>query len=176
MATHSSNSAWKILWTEEPGGLQSTDCKESDTTQWLTHSHFTPQGSCKHSNMRTTGVGSICLHPHLHPTTYSIKEKVFLLILQSPHLWFCLKWIDVCVCVCVHARSVVQLFATPSTVALQAPLSMGFARQEHWSVLPFPSLGNLPDPGVESMYPASAGRFFTTEPPRKANEYKGKLR
>ena len=40
-------------------------------------------------------------------------------------------------------------FETPWTVALQAPLSMGFPRQEYWSGLPFPSPGDLPDPGVE---------------------------
>ena len=60
--------------------------------------------------------------------------------------------------------------AVPWTVALQAPLSMGFFRQEHWSGLPFPSPGDLPDPGVEPaspVAPALAGRFLTTEPPGK---------
>ena len=45
-------------------------------------------------------------------------------------------------------------FATPWTVACQAPLSMGFSRQEHWSGLPFPSLRDLPDPGIEPRSPA----------------------
>jgi len=44
---------------------------------------------------------------------------------------------------------------------------MGFLRQEYWSWLPFPSLGVLPEPGIEAMSPAFAGRFFTTEPPGK---------
>ena len=44
--------------------------------------------------------------------------------------------------------SCVRLFVTPWTVALQAPLSVGFPRQEYWSGLPFPSPGNLPDPGL----------------------------
>ena len=48
----------------------------------------------------------------------------------------------------------VQLFATPWTVALQAPLSMKFSRQEYWSGLPFPSPGDLPDPGIKSRSPA----------------------
>ena len=56
---------------------------------------------------------------------------------------------------------------TPWTVARQAPLSMGFSRQENWSGLPFPPPRDLPDPGMEPRYPALAGRFFTTEPPRK---------
>ena len=55
--------------------------------------------------------------------------------------------------------------ATPRTVAHQAPLSMGFSRQEYWNGLPFSSIGNLPDPGIEPtsfMSPALAGGFFTT--------------
>ena len=63
--------------------------------------------------------------------------------------------------------SCVQFFSTPWTVACQAPLSIGFARQEYWSGLPFPSPGNLPDSGIESMSPAWAGMFFPTEPPGK---------
>ena len=58
-------------------------------------------------------------------------------------------------------------FVTPWTVAHQAPLSMGFPRQESQSRLPFPSLGDLPDQGTEPISPALAGRFFTTEPPGK---------
>ena len=61
----------------------------------------------------------------------------------------------------------VQLFATLWTVACQAPLSMGLFRQEYWSWLPFPSPGDLPDPGIEPVFPALAGGFFTTEPPGK---------
>jgi len=59
----------------------------------------------------------------------------------------------------------VQLFATLWTVAHQAPLSMGFSRQEYWSGLPFPPLGDLPNPGIKSMClmsPALAEGFFTT--------------
>ena len=51
----------------------------------------------------------------------------------------------------------VQLFATPQTVAHQTLLSVGLPRQEYWSGLPFPSLGDLPDPGIELMSPALAG-------------------
>ena len=49
-------------------------------------------------------------------------------------------------------------FSIPCTVAHQASLSMGFSRQQYWSGLPFPSPGDLPDPGLE---PCIAGRFFT---------------
>ena len=55
-------------------------------------------------------------------------------------------------------------FATPWMVAHQSPLSMGFSKQECWSGLPFPSPGDLPDPGIEPVPPALAGGFFTTEP------------
>ena len=58
----------------------------------------------------------------------------------------------------------VRLFATPWTVAYQAPPSMGFSRQEHWSELPFPSPGHLPNPEIELVSLASlalAGGFFT---------------
>ena len=61
-------------------------------------------------------------------------------------------------------------FGTPWAVAHQAPLSMGFPRQEYWSGLPFPPPGGLPDPGIKLTSPASpalAGRFFTTAPPAK---------
>ena len=50
---------------------------------------------------------------------------------------------------CAQSHSHVQLFVTPWTVAHQAPLPMEFSRQEYWTRLPFPSLGDLPDPGIE---------------------------
>ena len=53
--------------------------------------------------------------------------------------------------------------ATPWTVACQAPLSMGFSRQEYWSGLPFPSPGDLPGPGMKPASPALGLGFFTTE-------------
>ena len=46
-------------------------------------------------------------------------------------------------------------------MACQAPLSMGFPKQEYWSGLPFPSPGDLPNPGIEPVSPGLAGRFFT---------------
>ena len=63
----------------------------------------------------------------------------------------------------VHAQllSYVQLFATLWTVACQAPLSMELSRQEYCSGLPFPSPGDLPDPGIKPESPALASGFFT---------------
>ena len=68
---------------------------------------------------------------------------------------------------CVRAYLVVSDSATPWTVAYQAPLSMGFPRQDYWSGLPFPFPGDCPKPGTEPTPPALAGRFFTTVPPGK---------
>ena len=53
-------------------------------------------------------------------------------------------------------------FLTPWTAALQAPLSVEFSRQGYWNGLPFLSPGNLPDPRIETVSPALAGRFFST--------------
>ena len=60
-----------------------------------------------------------------------------------------------------------RLFATPWTIALKAPLSMGISRQEYWSGLPFLSPGDLPNPGVKPTPPVLTGGFFTTEQPGK---------
>ena len=76
-------------------------------------------------------------------------------------------------CVLSHF-SCILLFVAPGTAAHQAPLSMGFSRQEYWSGSPCPPPGDIPDLGIEPMTPAStslAGRFFTTEPPRSPKEW-----
>ena len=67
----------------------------------------------------------------------------------------------------VKSLSGVQLFATPWTVAYEASLSMGFSRQEYWSGLPFPSPGDLPDPGIEPGSPTLEAEALTSEPPGK---------
>ena len=67
-----------------------------------------------------------------------------------------------------YMLSCVWLFVTPQTVAHQDPPSLGFSRQEYWSGLQLPTLGDLPDSGIKPASPALAGRFFTTEPRGKA--------
>ena len=89
-----------------------------------------------------------------------VPKRYFFFKVQALSL---LKW------ACVHAQllSHVESFATPWTVACQAPQDMGFSRQEYWSGLPLPPAGNLPHPGIKLGFPASstlAGGFFTTEP------------
>ena len=61
----------------------------------------------------------------------------------------------------------VQLFATPWTVAYHAPPSMGFSRQEYWSELPFPSPGDLPNPGIELGSPTLQADALPSKPPGK---------
>ena len=82
------------------------------------------------------------------------------------------SWMVVLLCLSLllflFSSSVVfDTFETLWTVAHQAPLSMGFSKQEYWSGLPFPSLGDLPGPGIEPVSPALTSMFFTTESPGK---------
>ena len=71
----------------------------------------------------------------------------------------------------MKSLSRVRLFATPWTVACQAPLSMGFSRQEYWSGLPFPSPGDLPNPGIEPGSPTLQAEALSSEPPGKPYHY-----
>ena len=72
-------------------------------------------------------------------------------------------------CMCIHDQSLspVRLFANPCTVAHQALRSMEFSRQQYWRQLPFPTPGDLPNPGIEPLSPALAGGFFTAVSPGK---------
>ena len=83
--------------------------------------------------------------------------RIFPLESESERKW---KW------------SRVWLFATPWTVAYQAPMSMGFSRQEYWSGLPFPSPGDLPNPGIEPRSPALQTDALPSEPPGKPTVYR----
>ena len=67
----------------------------------------------------------------------------------------------------MKSLSRVRLYATPWTVAHQAPLFMGFSRQEYWSGLPFPSPGDLPDPEIEPRSPALQTDALPSEPSGK---------
>ena len=89
---------------------------------------------------------------------YSEKRK-------CPERVFIYSFKKLCVCVCTCPLSQVRLFAIPWTAACQVPLSRGLSRQESWSGLPIPALGDLPDPWTEPvsfMSPALADGFFTT--------------
>ena len=119
--------------------------------QWKTYTHILEL---------TRGNGSIP-----HHLEYS-KARLMSLF-QSLMVPFVFAHLYACVLCCF---SHVRLFETLCTVALQAPLSMGFSGQEYWSGFPFPTPGDLLDPDIQSMPPASpawAGRFFTTASPRR---------
>ena len=95
---------------------------------------------------------------HHEPADGSLSAQTPPLVSRDSHLP--LRTVLYFACVLSQFR----FFVTPWTVAHQAPLSRGFSRQEYWSGLPFPSPGDLPNPGtkpVSPASPASAGRFFT---------------
>ena len=69
-----------------------------------------------------------------------------------------------------QSLSHIQLFVTPLAVACEAPLSAEFLRQECWTGLPFPSRGDLSDPGIESGSPALQADFLPSEPPGIKNK------
>ena len=82
----------------------------------------------------------------------------------AKELWRLLK---LYLCEYSVAQLCLTLLQPPRTVARQAPLSMGFSRQNTGVGLTFPFPGDLSKPGIQPAFPALAGRFFTTEPPGK---------
>ena len=97
---------------------------------------------------------------YLMPLNFTLKKSLKLLLLCY-----------VCVHVCMLSHfSRVQHFVTPWTIACQAPLSMGFCRQEYWSGLPFASPGDLSSPGIEPRSPALQADSLQSEPPGKPLE------
>ena len=70
----------------------------------------------------------------------------------------------------VKSFSHIQLFVTPWSVACQTPPSIGFSRQEYWNGLPFPSPGDLPNPGIELGSPPLQADSLTSEPPGKSGK------
>ena len=92
------------------------------------------------------------------PLSFHLTQKAFNKIQHT----FMMKWSEV-----VKLLSRVRLFATPRIVAYQASQSMGFSRQEYWSWLPFPSPGDLPNPGIEPRSPTLEADGLPTELPGK---------
>ena len=89
---------------------------------------------------------------------------MYVLIIMYTHIYYVQ---NIYVLACMLSCSVTLDSATPWTVASQAPLSMIFPRQEYWSGLLFPSLRDLPSPGIRRVSPILRGRFFTIEPSEK---------
>ena len=75
----------------------------------------------------------------------------------------------------IQMLSCVQLLATPWTVTHQVPLSMEFSRQEYWSGYPFPSPGDLPNPGIEPGLPYWEADSLPSEPPGKTKLFLGSI-
>ena len=86
---------------------------------------------------------------------------------KLPNILRCDFLMDSCVRVCMLSHSVMSDCVTRWTVACQAPVSMGFPRQEYWSGLPFPFSEDLPNPGAKPESSVLAGWFFTTEVTRE---------
>ena len=127
--------------------------------------------------MRTDYFSHTLIHPYgpgknfifcKYPNDKDTSNCMLKILLMQP---FLRKWCEcTCVCVCACTLSHAGHFETPWTVAHKAPLSMGLPRHEYCSGQPFPSPGDLPDPGIKLTSlssPALAGRFFPTVPPVK---------
>ena len=162
MATHSSVLAWRVPGTEEPGGLPPmgshrvghdwSDLAAAEETYSRVALTWKFSG-CKNSNKKiVTNIKieiQLKIKTHSSVCIYHCKKRDCLWILK------------------VKSLRRVQLFATPWTVAYEAPLSMGFSRQECWSELPFPSPGDLPNPGIKPGSPALRVDALPSEPPGK---------
>ena len=94
-------------------------------------------------------------HPKLRNifmTLQTFQEPSFTCITHDKLIYFLFILLHHCCCCCLVIKSC-PTFATPWTIALHAPLPMRFPRQEYWHGLPFLSPEDLPDPGIESMFP-----------------------
>ena len=111
-------------------------------------------------------------HTHTHTYIYIVWYYLMKNCLASlTSAWVYFRWMPR-KNACMHTQSLshVQLFVTPWTVVCQAPLSTEVSRQKYWSGLPFPTPGDLLDPGIKPASPVSyalVSGFFTTGPPRK---------
>ena len=191
MATHCSILAWRIPWTEEPVGLRVRH-DWANGTHWhcpslpKPHPLFCLSPSClslgfllffSPSSLQPWNTEFLLLDTSpfpfltLHPSLTPIR------LVPIPHFcrgavvnpgWRFFSLAVLTFCVLAQSCSRVWLFATPWTVACQAPLSMRVSRQEYWSGLLSPPPRELPDSGLEAVSPmafALAGGFFTNEPP-----------
>ena len=196
MATYSRILAWNIQWTERPGRLQSIGPQRVGH-DWVTenvrkekksfHLHLDKswrKTEEKEHFPQTWFTTVICqLLYEAFTEGPSPRER-----LPSPIFWprefqelyspwgpkelDTTEWVTF-IHFCkrkVKSLSCVRLFGIPCTVVYQASLSMGFSRQEYWSGLPFPSPGDLPDPGIEPSSPALQADALTSEPPGKPLE------
>ena len=147
MAPHFSTLAWKIPWVGELGRLQSMGSWRvgHDWVTWLslfTFMHWRRKWQPTPVFLPGESQGQGVWWATVSGVAQSRTQLKRLSSNSSRFGWSF-----------VLTLSCVQLFVTLWTVAHEAPLSMGYLRQEYWSGLPFPSPGNFPDPGMESMSP-----------------------
>ena len=157
MAIHSSTIAWKVPWTEEPGRLQSigheSQTQLSDFT--FTFIYF----SQHHLLKRLSFPDCVFFFWNFYWSIVVLHRCV--------SFYSTTKWIGYVYEKVKLSLSRLWLFTAPWTVARQAPLSMGFSRQEGCSGLPFLSLGDLPDPGIKPGSPEFQAGSLLSEPPGK---------
>ena len=123
-----------------------------------------PKNNKVYSGMDASLLGLHFILPILLPYT---NQVIFINLLQK----YCLSKLLLPGIVWDHSHKLLSrglLFATPWTVTYQAPPSMGFSRKEYWSGLPFPSLGDLPNPGIEPWSPTLQADALPSEPPGKS--------
>ena len=179
VTTHSSI-AWRMPWTEEPGGLWSNTpgfpviTNSQNLLKLMSIDWMIP------SNQLILCC-PLLLQPSIFPSIRVFSNELALPIKYwsvrfsispsneySALIFFRIDWLNLPagqkVKVKFKSLSCVRLFVTLWTVAHQAPPSMGFSRQEYWSGLPFPSLGDLPDPGIEPRSPVLQADALTSEP------------
>ena len=176
MATHSSILAWRIPWTEEPGGLQSTGSRRV-RHDWVTSLHFKIKVILVILSLVKPCISYIVIPTGFFLNAWNvliIKSRILqgfdirLIGLQFPEMYpFFIFVFDVC-CPWLF-ESVTHWCPTlcdpTDCVARQAPLSMELSRQEYWSGLPFPSPGDLSNPGIEPGSPALQADALSSEPP-----------
>ena len=145
MATHSSTLAWRIPWTEEPGGLWSMGWQRV-RHDWATSLILSWRGRWWGRSINLgPGESWVKLSVWVPPSSMTLYESLMLLALDSSSL----TWKQKSSLSPANVLSRVRLLVTSQTVAHLAPLSMGFSRQEYWSGLPCPPPGDLPDSGIK---------------------------
>ena len=166
----------KGAWWAAVHGVAKSRARLSGFT-FTFHFHALEKEMATHSSIlawRIPGMGEPCGLPSMgshrvgHDWSDLAAAAAAYIIYDINFTYICLCIYIVKVKVKVKSLNRVRLFATLWTyVAYQASLSMGFSRQEYWSGLPFPSPGDLPNPGIELGSPASEADTLTSEPPGK---------
>ena len=183
MAAHSSVLAWEILWTEEPGGLQSME------SQRVRHNLMTKWQQPQNAKITAWFIrNNYCQIPSLFVILYQLTtQKVLessLLATQQCITWAKLnskeqKWkylspIGFSLSLFLNQSGKKwkwqSLSVTPRTITHQALLSMEFSRQGYWSELPCPPAGDLPNPGMKPGSPELQADSLPFEPPGKPSE------